>query len=587
MEQLRRVGEALGSLKCLMVFEDDICVNKRQCSLLFETFNLAFEVITWEIRMSLSFDERHTKWKSLDSPLREFERIIREGEQYVRQCLDITEWLGKAISFGKSNDCVQLHLHDLLWCVAVVLESIEIAGEISACRHYCAKIIRSKKYDGEWMDPRVFRQEFGREYLISPDICRKMDLAWKEDQWLLKEKASAMSTASKHEHRLSEILDGSNRRIFPLSILLNSKDYKVKRRLEIDGNYKEIQWVGENFAVHNFFGEIEPFVSEITLLSSLSHPNVMPLFCAFFDEERKENFLLTKLMQKSLGNYMKEIISPRKKIAFSVPVAVDIMLQIARGMEYLHSRGIYLGNLNPSSILVKQRNITSSSSSEGLLLAKISDIRLPFAKNLKNSTNPYIWYAPEVLLEQEQNGLDSCESKFTEKSDVYSFGMICFELLTGKVPFEDSHLQGDKMSRNIRAGERPLFPFACPKYLSSLTKRCWQTDPFLRPGFSSISRVLRYIKRFLLLNPDQIPPLDFFDLETSFSRTFLDPGTVSSIPFEMFCFRVMEREKSSELGSEVTSVCGDENSSSGVSEDHQCSPPRQAKKTSKTKKELG
>lgn len=37
--------------------------------------------------------------------------------------------------------------------------------------------------------------------------------------------------------------------------------------------------------------------------------------------------------------------------------------------------------------------------------------------------------------------------KYSDKSDVYSFGMVCFELLTGKVPFEDSHLQGDKMSR--------------------------------------------------------------------------------------------------------------------------------------------
>lgn len=85
-------------------------------------------------------------------------------------------------------------------------------------------------------------------------------------------------------------------------------------------------------------------------------------------------------------------------------------------------------------------------------------------------------------------------SKCTEKADVYLFAMICIKLLTGKVlfengcisfelltgkPFEDKHLQGqgDTTSRNIRAGEHPLFLFQPPNYLVALTKRCWHADP--------------------------------------------------------------------------------------------------------------
>lgn len=599
MEQLRKIGEALGSLKCLMVFRDEIHINTRQCSLLLDTFNLAFEVIMEEIRTNLSFDERLTKWKALENPLREFHRILREGEQYIRQSMESGDWWGKAISRGRNTYCVEFHLHDLLWCVAVVLEAIEIAGDVAGCSQDGIRrnrIIHSKKYESEWMDPKIFQQRFGREYLISPSICSRMDFAWKEDQWMLLEKASEKRRSSKQENRLAEILEGSKGRILPSSVLVASKDYQVRRRVGSESHYREVQWMGENFAVRHFFGEIEPLVSEISILSSLSHPNVMPLLCTFFDEDRKECLLLTELMQKSLCNYMKEISSPRRRVAFCLPVAVDIMLQIARGMEYLHSRRIYHGNLNPSTILVKTRNSSSSScSSEGHLLVKIAEIGLASSKNLKNSTNqacsnPCIWFAPEVLLEQEQKG-DACESKLTEKADVYSFGMICFELLTGKVPFEDGHLQGDKMSRNIRAGERPLFPFSSPKYLTSLTKRCWQTDPSQRPSFSSICRVLHYIKRFLLLNPDHSqpdapsPPVDIFDLETSFSRIFPtwalpEPTPVSQVPFQMFAYRVMEREKSSESGSEGASLCGDENSfSSGFSED-QFSPPLAPSKSS-------
>ena len=36
-------------------------------------------------------------------------------------------------------------------------------------------------------------------------------------------------------------------------------------------------------------------------------------------------------------------------------VVVDVMLQIAWGMEYLHSRKIYHGDLNPSNVLVRMR----------------------------------------------------------------------------------------------------------------------------------------------------------------------------------------------------------------------------------------
>ncbi|KAF3573942.1 hypothetical protein F2Q69_00063918 [Brassica cretica] len=155
---------------------------------------------------------------------------------------------------------------------------------------------------------------------------------------------------------------------------------------------------------------------------------------------------------------------------------------------------------------------------------------------------------------------------------------VCFELLTGKVPFEDSHLQGDKMSRNIRAGERPLFPFHSPKFITNLTKRCWHADPNQRPSFSSISRVLRYIKRFLALNPEcqqdtlVSPPVDYCEIETKLLKKLSWEKTtelvqVSQVLFQMFAYRVVEQAKTckknnlretSESGSEWASCSEDE-----------------------------
>ncbi|CAK9173830.1 unnamed protein product [Ilex paraguariensis] len=600
MDQFRQTGEVLGSLKALMVLKHDIPINQRQCCLLLDIFTLAFEVIEEEIRQNLRLDERNTKWKALELPMRELHRIFKEGEVYIRYCLDVQDWWGKAISLHQNKSCVEFHIHNLLSCFPVVIEAIETAAEISGLNlddMQKRRLALVRKYDSEWNDPTLFQWMFGKKYLVPQEICNRLDSVWKEDRWLLLEtirerKSAASTTPSKQEQKLGDLLlkklNGSetlDAKLLPSSILVGANDYHVRRRLGSGGSHcKEIHWLGESFGLRTFFGEIEPLYAEISLVLSLSHPNIMQYHCGFYDEERKEGYLVMELMNKNLSTCIKENAGKMKRVPFSVPVAVDIMLQIARGMEYIHSRKIYHGDLNPSNVLLKARN----SSIEGYFHARVTGFGLTSIKSYtsrspkQNETNPVIWYAPEILSEQERPGR-KCTSKYTEKADVYSFGMLCFELLTGKVPFEDGHLQGDKMVRNIRAGERPLFPYPSPKYLANLTRKCWHTDPINRPSFSSICRILRYIKKILVINPDHgqpesPPPLvDYCDIEAGYSKKFhgegrVDLAPVSQIPFQIFAFRLIEREKSSgsskdkswELAKETaltgkpSSFCGDE-----------------------------
>lgn len=88
MEQFRHIGEVLGSIKALMVLQDGIKINQGQCCLLLDIFTSAFETIGEEIRMNLKLEEKKTKWKGLDQPLRELYTVFREGEIYIRNCMD-------------------------------------------------------------------------------------------------------------------------------------------------------------------------------------------------------------------------------------------------------------------------------------------------------------------------------------------------------------------------------------------------------------------------------------------------------------------------------------------------------------------
>ncbi|KAK6935486.1 protein of unknown function DUF1221 [Dillenia turbinata] len=570
MEQFRQIGEVLGGLKALMVLKEDIQINQKQCCLLLDMFDLAFKTIAGEIKQSLRLEEKNIKWKAMEQPLKELYRVFKDGELYIRHCLEIKDWWGKALCLHQNKDCVEFLIHNLLCCFPVVMEAIEIAGEISGLDQ--DEILKKKhalerKCEKDWNDLKLFQWKFGKQYLVSRDICSRLESVWKEDKWRLIEsirEKKNFGALSKHERRLGDILlkklnglEPFGSKQFPSSTLVDSKDYQVRRRLGSGSEYKEIQWLGESFVLRHFYGEIDPLVPEISSILLLSHTNVMQHLCGFYDEENKECFLVMELMSKDLCSHMRENSGPKRRIPFSLPVVVDIMLQIARGMEYLHSQKIYHGDLHPSNILLKARN----SSLEGYVHAKIAGFGLTsvISPNLQNTTNqndanPFIWHAPEVLAEQEKEG--ACSSKYTEKADVYSFGMICFQLLTGKLPFEDGHLQGEKMSRNIRAGERPLFSCQIPKYLSNLIKRCWQTEPAQRPSFSSLCRILRFIKRFIVMNPDQglaMPPsptVEYYDIEAVYMKKFISSSTpdvapVSQIPFELFAYRLMEKERNS------------------------------------------
>ncbi|XP_019170390.1 PREDICTED: serine/threonine-protein kinase MARK2-like isoform X2 [Ipomoea nil] len=569
MDQFQQIGEVVGSLKALMVLQHEISINQRQCCLLYDILVQAFDTIAEEIRQNLRLDERNTKWKVLERPMGELHRIFKECESYIKYCLDIQDWWGKAVALQFNTDCVEFHIHNLLCCFPVVIEAIETAAEVSGQDEeemQKRRVALMNKYGADWNDPRLFLWKYGKQYLVPREICSRLERAWKEDRWLLLESIKEKKNTKLGEGLMKMMLDGSetttmNTKLLHTSVLLRANGYAVKRRLGSGSRLKEINWLGESFAMRSFYGDAEEHTAEISMLLSLSHPNVLQYYCGFHDEVKKEGFLVMELMSKSLDASIKENSGQKKRMSFSIPVAVDIMLQIARGMEYLHSRKIHHGELNPSNILLKPRY----SSAESYFQAKVAGFGLSSVKRnytYKSSPKPgssavdaVIWCAPEVLAEQEQPGSKCAAAKYSEKADVYSFGMVCFHLLTGKVPFEDGErqIEGGKIFRNLIAGQRPLFPHPSPRYLVNLTKKCWQTDPSLRPRFSSICRILRYIKKVLVINPEhgqpECPPplVDYCDIEARYSKKLPEDGicTVSQIPYQMFAYKLVEREKAS------------------------------------------
>jgi serine/threonine protein kinase len=141
------------------------------------------------------------------------------------------------------------------------------------------------------------------------------------------------------------------------------------------------------------------------------------------------------------------------------------------------------GHLSSSSLQVKLTDF-------GLSKLKLHDSQ--YTTPMVGTTR---WRAPEAFEDKENR------EKYTKSADVYSFSMLCFEVLTGDVPFKDKPLV--TLLESIRDGVRPQLPDVdyCPDYLSALIKKCWATDATERPQFPMICQLLVDYKAMLLKHP--------------------------------------------------------------------------------------
>jgi serine/threonine protein kinase len=204
----------------------------------------------------------------------------------------------------------------------------------------------------------------------------------------------------------------------------------------------------------------------------------------------------------------------------SMTAAVDLMLQVARGLKYLHSKSIVHRDVKSSNILVKAlTGVPELEYKEGYLSAKLADFgtsktKISSIRFSKQSSNigTTKWMAPEVFSIDSGAVVPGLQlPKYPFKADVYSFAIVCYEILTRKPPFEDEKLV--VLRQQIRVDRlRPKLPEGCPTRLASLIQRCWKHNPRERPDFPEICRELRYIKGLLLagtklafLSPHALP----------------------------------------------------------------------------------
>ncbi|CAH9128971.1 unnamed protein product [Cuscuta epithymum] len=223
---------------------------------------------------------------------------------------------------------------------------------------------------------------------------------------------------------------------------------------------------------------IQDFRHEVNLLVKLRHPNIVQFLGAV--TEKKPLMLITEYLRGGdLHQYLKE------KGALSPLTAINLAMDIARGMAYLHNE--------PNVIVhrdLKPRNVLLVNSSADHL--KVGDFGLSKLIKVQNShdvykmtgeTGSYRYMAPEVFKHR----------RYDKKVDVYSFAMILYEMLEGDPPLS-GHAPYDA-AKYAAEGHRPIFRGkGITPELKELVEQCWAADMNQRPSFLEILKRLEKIK---------------------------------------------------------------------------------------------
>lgn len=262
--------------------------------------------------------------------------------------------------------------------------------------------------------------------------------------------------------------------------------------------------------------DLEVFVQEITVLSSLRHDNVVRLIGGCL--QPPDICVVEELCVTSLDALL-HAPTPQPAAGGAAPPAgaqgpgeqdgkaqqqqqqrksrlplyriLEIALDVALGLQHLHTRSpaIVHRDLKPSNILL-DANGRAKISDFGLARCKYS----AYLDTNRPETGSMAYMAPECWDPSGVGGL-------SDKMDLYSYGVVLHEMVTGERPWAGIRMAAF-VSKVVATRARLKVPTddgVCPLALRELISTCTEERPADRPCvdhiISELRRMIKYCRR--------------------------------------------------------------------------------------------
>ena len=156
------------------------------------------------------------------------------------------------------------------------------------------------------------------------------------------------------------------------------------------------------------------FKNESKAVAVLSHPNVVKVFDVSFGD-----LIQYIVMEHIEGITLKEYIEQNGPLSWNE--AIHFALQILRGLQHAHDKGVVHRDIKPQNIMVLE---------DGTI--KVTDFGIArFARSEQRTITDKAIGSVHYISPEQARG-----EKTDEKADVYSVGVMLYEMLTGQLPFQ-------------------------------------------------------------------------------------------------------------------------------------------------------
>ena len=241
------------------------------------------------------------------------------------------------------------------------------------------------------------------------------------------------------------------------------------------GRYVAIKVLKDEFSQDMNF--VTKFRSEAASAAGLEHPNIVNIY----DVGSQSNFHYI-VMELIEGITLKTYIEKKSQLTFKE--AASIAIQVGRGIEAAHNKGIVHRDIKPQNIII---------STEGKV--KVTDFGIAKAATANTISSDVMGSVHYSSPEQARNGF------VDGKSDIYSLGIVMYEMITGRVPFDGDttvavaiqHLQEEMESPRTYAPDIPVS-------MEKIILKCTQKSPDRR--YESVTALLSDLRK-ALISPDE------------------------------------------------------------------------------------
>jgi len=165
------------------------------------------------------------------------------------------------------------------------------------------------------------------------------------------------------------------------------------------------------------------FHREAKAASKLKHPNIVSTFAARETDVGIEGGIHYYVMEYCEGEPLENLLARGGALPWQK--AVEIILQVARGLQYAHQLGFIHRDIKPANIYMTTDGV-----------ARIMDMGL--SKNIGASGESYntidgqVLGTPHYIAPEQAQGRKDLDGRV----DIYSLGATFYHMLTGQTPFE-------------------------------------------------------------------------------------------------------------------------------------------------------